>query len=159
MRWKGFLAVLGLDLVAVTACGEPPHNDPSARSEPLTSTAPVPSMPSRSGTAQAAPPGRTLVPPAQVDATQLPAGYPREVYVTADGRVLYLRAEEGGCGRAGAEVGQQTSAQVVVDLVETKSNLAGQMCTMDIRYPLVSAPLAGPLGQRKVVLVAEKRGY
>jgi hypothetical protein len=41
--------------------------------------------------------------------------------------------------------------------VENQSQLKGQMCTMDIRYPLVSVPLAEPLGNRTVVLISEKR--
>ena len=158
------LAGLGIVLVTATACGERPQNVPAAGGgAPATTSseqAPtVPSMPNRPGSSQTAPAGSTLVPPAQLDAAQLPEDYPREVFVTADGKALYLRAEEGGCGRAGAEVREETSSQVVVNLVETKSNLQGQMCTMDIRYPLVSVPLAEPLGQRKVVLHAEKRGY
>jgi hypothetical protein len=44
-----------------------------------------------------------------------------------------------------------------VDLLEIKSNLQGQMCTMDIRYPLVSVPLAAPLGHREVVLFSRTR--
>ena len=165
MRWKGLLAGIGIVLVTATACGERAQNVPAAAgggAPPTTSSEPaptVPSMPNRPGSSQTAPAGSMLVPPAQLDATKLPEEYPREVYVTADGRALYLRAEEGGCGRAGAEVREQTSTQVVVALVETKSNLQRQMCTMDIRYPLVPAPLAAPLGQRKVVLLAGKRGY
>ena len=164
MRWKGLLAGIGIVLVTATACGERPQNVPAAgggapppASSPQAPT--VPSMPNRPGSAQAAPAGSTLVPPAQLDASKLPEGYPREVYVGPDGRALYLRAEEGGCARAGAEVREQTPTRVVVALVETRPNVQGQMCTMDIRYPLVSAPLAQPLGQRKIVLVTEKRGY
>jgi len=158
------LAGIGIVLVTATACGERPNTVPagSGGAPPTTSSEPaptVPSMPARPGSAQTAPAGSTLVPPAQLDATRLSADFPREVFVTADGRSLYLRAEEGGCNQASAEVREQTAAQVVVNLVENKSNKQGQMCTMDIRYPLVSVPLTDPLGERKVVLTAEKRGY
>ncbi|HVW40821.1 MAG TPA: hypothetical protein VHC18_05675 [Amycolatopsis sp.] len=158
------LAGIGIVLVTATACGERPTSTPAGGGGAAlpTSSAPaptVPSMPNRPGSSQAAPAGSTLVPPAQLDVAKLPVDYPREVYVTADGRALYLRAEEGGCGHAGAELREQTSAHVVVNLVETKSNLQGQMCTMDIRYPLVSVPLAAPLDRRTIVLLAEKRGY
>lgn len=158
------LAGIGIVLVTVTACGERPNSAspggggtaPTTSSEPAPT---VPSMPARPGSSQTAPAGSTLVPPAQIDATRLPQDFPREVFVTADDRSLYLRAEEGGCNQASAEVKEQTPAQVVVNLVETRSNKQGQMCTMDIRYPLVSVALAAPLGQRKVVLTSEKRGY
>jgi hypothetical protein len=156
MRWKGILAGIGIVLVTVTACGQRPPTVGPAEA-PSASVPAVPSMPNRPGSSQALPAGSTVVPPAKLDVSNLPTDYPREVYVTADGKSLYLRAQEGGCGRAAAQVRTETAQAVVVDLLETQSNLRGQMCTMDIRYPLVSVPLAEPLGQRQVILFSRKR--
>jgi hypothetical protein len=152
------LAGIGIVLVTVTACGQRPASvPPGAAPTPPVSVSPTPALPVRPGSSQTPPAGSTLVPAAQVDSSKLPGDYPREVYVTADGRALYFRAEEGGCGRASAEVQQETTQQIVVNLRETQSTVQGQMCTMDIRYPLVSVPLSDPLGQRKVILVSLKQ--
>jgi hypothetical protein len=153
------LAGIGIVLVTVTACGERPSTPPAAGPPGATvpSAPSVPSMPNRPGSSQTPPAGSTVVAPAQLDVSGLPSDYPREVYVTADGRTLYLRAQEGGCERAAAQVRTQTPQQVVVDLLDIKSNVQGQMCTMDIRYPLVSVPLAEPLGHRHVVLYSRTR--
>jgi hypothetical protein len=152
------LAGIGIVLITATACGQRPESAAPAAGAPSSSPSvpAAPSVPSRPGSSQTAPAGSTLVPPAQLDVSQLPGDYPREVFVTADGKSLYLRAEEGGCGRATADVRQETAHQVVINLTETESNPKGQMCTMDIRYPLISVPLTDPLGARKVVLLNEK---
>lgn len=154
------LAGLGIVLVTATACGERADNvSPGAGANPPSTSVSVPPPPElslRPGSSQTPPEGSTVVPAAQVDSSNLPEDFPREVYVTSDGKTLYFRAEEGGCGRASAEVQQETAEQIVVNLRETKSSLQGQMCTMDMRYPLVSVPLSDPLGERKVVLVKLK---
>ncbi|EOD69414.1 hypothetical protein [Amycolatopsis vancoresmycina] len=97
------------------------------------------------------PEGSTPVPAAKIDATALPAGFPREVWTSNGGTILDIRAQEGGCGHALGEAAEQTAGHVVVNLSETKAQ-TGQMCTMDIRYPVISVALAAPLDQRTVVL-------
>lgn len=97
------------------------------------------------------------MPAAQADFSALPPGYPHEVWASADGRTLFARGQEGGCDRVHAELREQTAQRVVVSLVKTQSPPRGQMCTMDIRYPVVSVPLDEPLGQRTVVLRSEDR--
>jgi hypothetical protein len=97
------------------------------------------------------------VPAAQTDFSALPAGYPHEVWVSADGRTLFARGQEGGCDRVHGEVREQTAQRVMVSLVKTQSPPRGQMCTMDIRYPVVSVPQDEPLGQRTVLLLSEDR--
>lgn len=154
------LAGFGIVLVTATACGERSDSvSPGAGGNPpptSVSVAPPPELSVRPGSSQTPPEGSVVVPAAQVDSSKLPDDFPREVFVTSDGKALYFRAEEGGCGRASAEVQQETAEQIVVNLRETKSSLQGQMCTMDMRYPLVSVPLSDPLGERKVVLVKLK---
>lgn len=103
------------------------------------------------------PEGSTPVPEKQIDAAALPADYPRVVYTGNGGTILSIKAVEGGCGHAIGEAAVQDGKQVVVNLTEKKGQ-TGQMCTMDIRYPVVSVALASPLGGRTVVLknTAEK---
>lgn len=158
MKWKGLLAGIGFVLVTVAACGQQPEsvqpgNGGQPAAPPASDTSTLPVQPG----AQTPPAGSTPVSGAQLDTSKLPAGYPREVFVTADGKTLYFRAEEGGCGRATAEVAQENAQQVVINLRETQSSQQGQMCTMDIRYPLISVPLTDPLGARKVILVDVKQ--
>lgn len=152
------LAGIGIVLVTATACGQRADNvAPGAAPTPPASLSPAPGPPARPGSSQQPPAGSKVVPAAQVDSSKLPGDYPREVYVTADDKTLYFRAEEGGCGRATADVQEVTAQQIVINLGETQSTPKGQMCTMDIRYPLVSVPLSEPLGQRKVILVSLKQ--
>lgn len=158
MKWKGLLAGVGFVLVTAAACGQPAGNvQPGAgggqATPPASDTSTLPVKPG----AQQPPQGSKALPATQLDVTKLPADYPHEVFVTADGKALYFRAEEGGCGRAAAEVAQQDAQQVVVNVTEHQSAQKGQMCTMDIRYPLISVPLADPLGSRKVILVNVKQ--
>jgi len=51
---------------------------------------------------------------------------------------------------------EQTDTQVVVLMVETVP-ATEQMCTMDLRYPKLTAELDAPLNDRKVVLKSEQR--
>ncbi|KAA9158222.1 hypothetical protein FPZ12_023040 [Amycolatopsis acidicola] len=152
------LAATGIALVTVTACGQQPQSVPAAGGGATSAPPSSSAAPTKPGSSQSFPTGLLVVPPGQLDASALPADYPHEVYVTADGKTVYLRAEEGGCGKATVEVREETSSQVALNLIETKSNIKGQMCTMDIRYPVVSVPLSAPLGERKLVLSSEKRG-
>jgi hypothetical protein len=94
------------------------------------------------------------VPQERIDGTALPEGFPKSVTVTD--RTLAVQAQEGGCGKASAEVKSQTSSAVEIALVETQPAVP-QACTMDIRYPTVSVNLDQPLGERTVVLLFEQR--
>ncbi|MFC5691220.1 hypothetical protein [Amycolatopsis mediterranei] len=96
-------------------------------------------------------PGDDVVAETQVDARGLPEGYPRSLTRSLDGRTLILQAEEGGCRRVSARVGEQTAQQVVV-LVAVMSAPKGQMCPDYIKEIKVPLALAAPLGTRTVVL-------
>ncbi|MFC3447990.1 hypothetical protein [Amycolatopsis speibonae] len=129
----------------------PPPPSPTV---PPSSPAPsVPgSLPGQPGAPrQEVPEGSTKVPEKQLDAAALPADYPREVYTSNGGTILNIRGQEGGCGHATAEAAQQDGNRVTVNLTELKGQ-TGQMCTMDIRHPVISVALAAPLGERTVVL-------
>ncbi|MFC4080951.1 hypothetical protein [Amycolatopsis samaneae] len=173
MRYTAKLAGAGLVLVFATACGghtttaKPATSDGAAAPSGSASPSTAPSgSPSASPGAKppesphANPPGKprlevpegsTPVPPGKLDVSALPSGFPHEAYTANGGAVLNIRAQEGGCGHALGSAIEQTAQRVVVDLSETKAQ-TGQMCTMDIRYPVISVPLAAPLGERTVVL-------
>ncbi|HEV2781847.1 MAG TPA: hypothetical protein VGX25_20870 [Actinophytocola sp.] len=139
MRHLAAVLGAGLLLVLGTACGgQSGRNEPGAAPPSL----PISTTPT------------TLVPVGQLDDSALPEGYPREAWV--DGRTIAVKAQEGGCGKASLEVGEQGPDQVKITLVETQP--PGQpVCTMDIRYPILTATLDDPLDGRTIVLRAEQR--
>ncbi|MGW5717698.1 hypothetical protein ACWEVP_16155 [Amycolatopsis sp. NPDC003865] len=151
----------GAFLLMATACAgqDMPTSQPAAGGESAAPTGSVSTSPTQS-VLPTSPPGKprltvpegsTPVPPEKVDASALPGGYPHEVWTANGGTILNIRAQEGGCGHALGEATQQAGDRVVVNLSETKAQ-TGQMCTMDIRYPVISVALAAPLDQRTVVL-------
>jgi hypothetical protein len=170
MRTKVKLLATGLLLLTATACGastgtpagggvNPPATAPVV---PTASTIPtVPGTvtptfdPPPPGTAgrptQGIAPGDDVVAETQVDARGLPEGYPRSLFRGLDGRTLTLQAEEGGCRRISARVGDQTAQQVVV-LVTVGSAPKGQLCPDYIKEIRIPLALAAPLGTRTVVL-------
>ena len=100
--------------------------------------------------------GGTPVATAQLDTSTLPEGYPVLVWTEDGGSTVGVVAQEGGCGKASVEVPEQTDTQVVIVMVETVP-ATEQMCTMDLRYPKLTAELTQPLDARKVVLKTEQR--
>ncbi|WP_220816453.1 hypothetical protein [Amycolatopsis echigonensis] len=150
------LAGAALVLTMAAACGGPTNmaNAPASGSETAPQGGSASSSPSvpPPGKPQFDPPrGAVRVPDNRVDGTALPKTFPKEVYSDNGGTVLVVRAEEGGCGHALGEAVAQTAQKVVVDLSETKAQ-TGQMCTMDLRHPVISVALGAPLGERTVVL-------
>ncbi|NYH76779.1 hypothetical protein FHR84_000093 [Actinopolyspora biskrensis] len=153
MRRLKTLLGAGMVLFALTACaeeqpdvgfgGQPPSAAEDDRSGEEQSTdgniKPVPKE------------KRTRVPAEQVDASQLPDGYPKEVWTQREGAVLVATGQEGGCGSVHARVTEQTPERIGLELVEETPKDAGP-CTMDLRYPPVTAPLDEELGSRQVVL-------
>jgi hypothetical protein len=140
-------------LAVATACGTP---------QPTPEQAPVPPAQSAPADDPANQPGR--VPPAgsdplpatQIEAAALPEGYPVEAWTADGGKTVGLSAQEGGCGKASAEVTSQAADKVVLTIVETTPEKA-EMCTMDIRFVKVAVELDQPLGDREVVLKSEQR--
>ncbi|OLZ48464.1 hypothetical protein BS329_24115 [Amycolatopsis coloradensis] len=125
---------------------------PSSTAPPSSAPTSAPSQPGVPGAPrQEVPEGSTKLPDKQLDASALPADYPREVYTSNGGTILNIRGQEGGCGHATAEAAQQDGTRVTVNLTELKGQ-TDQMCTMDIRHPVISVSLAAPLGERTVVL-------
>jgi hypothetical protein len=171
MRCLAKFVGAGLVLFAATACAG--QGTPAGQPESSTSVVsggatggfsdgmtPVPRKDSTTSTSgrpkQVVPEGTTEVPAKQIDASALPADYPRDVTTGNGGTVLSIRAQEGGCGRVSAAVVEQAAQRVVVNLKETKAQ-TNQMCTMDIRTPVISATLDAPLAARTLVLTVEPR--
>jgi hypothetical protein len=153
----------GLVLFAATACAGQGSLTAQPAGQPELSTsasvAPLPSdiaTPTPGRPKQVVPEGTTEVPATQIDSSALPADYPRDVTTSNGGTVLSIRAQEGGCGRVSAAPVEQTAQRVVVNLTETKAQ-TNQMCTMDIRTPVISATLDVPLAARTLVLTIEPR--
>ncbi|MFL6119418.1 hypothetical protein [Actinophytocola sp.] len=137
-----------------SACANPQENQ-EAGTDPSTATSQTTTTPDRQP-ARTPPDGGTPVTRQQLDPSGLPQGYPVLVWTEDKGSTVGVVAQEGGCGRASVEVPQQTDTQVVVLMVETVP-ATPKMCTMDLRYPKLTAELDAPLGQRTVVLKAEQR--
>lgn len=146
----------GMVLLLAGACGEQQDNaggDPPATTE--TSSPTETAEPERQP-ARTPPSGGTEVAAAQLDAAALPEGYPTLVWTEDDGATVGAVAQEGGCGKAHLEVSEQSATQVVVTMVEVVP-AEPQACTMDLRYPKLTAELAEPLGDRTIVLKSEQR--
>ena len=165
MRTTVKLLGAGLLLLTVTACAAnsgagAPAGTSSAPETPSTSASvpgtvtPTPGPPPSQTIGrptQGIAPGDDVIAETQVDARGLPEGYPRSLTRSLDGQTLILQAEEGGCRRISARVGEQTAQHVVV-LVAVGSAPKGQMCPDYIREIKVPLALAAPLGTRTVVL-------
>ncbi|MEV6645409.1 hypothetical protein [Amycolatopsis sp. NPDC051371] len=164
MRTTVKLLGTGLLLLAATACGagQSGAGAPAASSSetsaspslsPVSSSPAAPPPPSQTvgRPTQGIAPGDDVIAETQVDARGVPEGYPRSLFRATDGRTLILQAEEGGCRRISARVGDQTAQQVVV-LMTVTAPQKGQMCPDYIKETRIPLALAAPLGSRTVVL-------
>ncbi|WP_370961219.1 hypothetical protein [Amycolatopsis sp. cg9] len=149
-------------LLTLTACGAStagapggtgPETPTTSSSSPLPGSPTVAPPPSQTvgRPTQGIAPGDDVIAESQVDARSLPEGYPRSLTRSLDGKTVILQAEEGGCRRVSARVGDQTPQQVVV-LIAVTAAKKGQMCPDYIREITVPLALAEPLGTRTVVL-------
>ncbi|WP_370942796.1 hypothetical protein AB5J62_27415 [Amycolatopsis sp. cg5] len=93
------------------------------------------------------------VPAPQIDTAALPPEYPKNV--TTAGNDLLIKAEEGGCEKLRATVAEQNEQRVAVRLVKLDTR-PGEMCPMYIREVTLTVTLDQPLGQRTLVLTAER---
>ncbi len=148
----------GTVLLLAGACGDTQAGDTQAGGNPPTSDTSTPTEttePDRQP-ARTPPSGGTEVGAEQLDPAALPEGYPQLVWTEDDGRTVGAVAQEGGCGKAHLEVPEQSATQVVVTMVEVVP-AESQVCTMDLRYPKLTAELDEPLGDRTIVLRSEQR--
>jgi hypothetical protein len=161
MKRLGTVVGAGVLLLLMSACANQPE-DQNVSGERPTVTSESSSEPTSESTtpdrqpARTPPAGGTPVAATQLDTSTLPEGYPVLVWTEDDAGTVGVVAQEGGCGKASVEVPEQTETQVVVLMVETVPT-SDQMCTMDLRYPKLTAELDQPLGSRQVVLKTEQR--
>ncbi|WP_284745206.1 hypothetical protein [Amycolatopsis sp. RTGN1] len=166
MRTTVKLLGTGLLLLAVTACGAAtsgagapaasstgPETPTTSASPPVSGSPTIAPPPSQTvgRPTQGIAPGDDAIAETQIDARTLPEGYPRTLVRSVDGKTLTLQAEEGGCRRVSAHVGEQTAQQVSV-LIAVTAAKKGQMCPDYIREITIPLALAEPLGTRTVVL-------
>lgn len=156
MKRLGTVVGAGVLLLLASACANPQENrdDPGDTRRTETS-APADTEPDRQP-ARTPPSGGEEVSAGQIDATALPAGYPVLAWIEGDGRTVGVVAQEGGCGKASVEVATQTDREVVLTMVETVPK-DPKPCTMDLRYPKVTAELDQPLADRTLVLKTVRR--
>jgi cytoskeletal protein RodZ len=122
-----------------------------------TTTAPTTTAPVTGGTVPAVPgvrvpAGATPVTGKQLNASALPSGFPRTVWVDKNGSELGFYGEEGGCFTSNATVAQQTDTQIVVRLVQQQPGTGNHACPMFVRYKPMTVQLTRPLASRTVVL-------
>lgn len=149
----GALIVLGAGCGNVTDQGSGNGGGADTGKQPVT-VSPPPTTPDRQP-ARTPPEGGVAVPKARIDA-DLPKRYPVMVWTVDDGRTVGVVAQEGGCGKASAELTEQSANRISITLVETVP-AETKMCTMDLRYPKIAVPLDAPLGDRTVALSHEQR--
>jgi hypothetical protein len=148
-------------LLTLTACGArsesgatsttPGSTVPAPATSPTGAVAPPPPSQTVGRPTQGIAPGDDVIAETQVDARALPEGYPRGLTRSADGKTVILQAEEGGCRRVSAHVGDQTAQQVVVFVAVTAPK-KGQLCPDYIKDVSIPLALTEPLGTRTVVL-------
>jgi hypothetical protein len=162
MRSLGTIVGAGVLLLLVTACASPQAQvgagSPGTGEPQLSiSSSPAPTSSSAPDIAPGEPPpnGGIPVPPAKLDAAALPEDYPRSVWTEGDGTVVGVIGQEGGCSKVGVQVVEQSATSVHLELVETLP-AEQQMCTMDIRFPPLTAKLDAPLAERTVVLTTRQ---
>ncbi|MBY8849899.1 hypothetical protein [Saccharothrix longispora] len=153
MRSTGTLGTAlgaGALLIALVGCSS--STPVGAQSGPTLTTVPSSSAPASEEPEfdSPVPPEGEEVPAEKITAS-VPEGTPTTVWTEEDGTVLGAIGQEGGCTRASLEITEQTAQAVKVVLVET-TPADQQVCTMDIRYPPLTAKLDAPLGDRRVEL-------
>lgn len=151
MRHLGAALLAAGALALVAGCGSQVVESAISASSTL-SIAPTSGGPFMGG--PKLPAGTTPVSGSRVNVTELPAGFPREVWTTGDGATLGLYGEQGGCDTISAQVVAQTSTQVTVRLLQIQQKPAGRMagCPMYEMVKPLSVTLAQPLGNRTVLL-------
>ncbi|WP_309113735.1 hypothetical protein [Saccharothrix sp.] len=143
-------------LLLLTACASTQPSVAPGNSGPTLTTAPSTAPSAEEPEFDSpVPPGAREVPKEKVDAAAVPEDRPRTVWTEGDGSTIGLVAQEAGCGKASVEVAEQGPQVVKVVMVETTPK-ESQICTMDIRYPPLTAKLDAPLGQRVVVLTTRQ---
>ena len=149
MRRLGpLLAVAALALVVAGCAAQVQPGGPPSVGGLTTASVPVSSP---SGVAP--PAGAVPVAGAKVDASALPAGYPRLVWTEGNGGVVGFFAEQGACTTVSASVVAQTGSTVTVRLVISEP-ASTKPCPQYLRNKEMTVKLDRPLGGRTVIMQA-----
>ncbi|HEY2724055.1 MAG TPA: hypothetical protein VGI84_05170 [Pseudonocardiaceae bacterium] len=151
-------AVAGVALLgALAGCAEKPEQVGfGGRPQPAQPAVGHAAVPGGAGGWPAPPQGAYELPPSQIDSAALPPGYPRLVWTQGDGRTVGAYGQEGGCTEVHPEVREQNAQAVRIALVEVTSSPGP--CTMDLRFPPVTAQLDTPLEHRTVIIERQTIG-
>lgn len=152
-RWMRTIAGCAVALVALAGCGKTDGGDAGLGDLPPATGSSTEGPGPTDGSTE---PVGAKLPGRQIDASELPKGYPVQVEVPVDATTLIVTAQESGCTKASADLLKETRSRVVVLLVHTRPP-GNPMCTMDIRYPKLEVELESELADRIVELRAEER--
>lgn len=99
------------------------------------------------------PAGSEPVAGTRVDASSLPAGYPRLVWTVGNGSTLGFFAEQGACQTVGAQVTAQTATAVTIRLLDIQPATT-KPCAKNVLNKEMTVNLDQPLGSRTVIMQA-----
>jgi hypothetical protein len=99
------------------------------------------------------PPGSEPVAGVQVDASSLPAGYPRLVWTVGNGSTLGFFTEQGPCQTVSAQVTAQTDTAVTIRLLQLQPATT-KPCAKSLLNKQMTVDLDQPLGSRTVIMQA-----
>ena len=144
------LGIAALGLLAAGCAGQPSvaTGNPSGTAILRTSEPSRPDLPSVH-----LPPGSEPVAGSKVNASALPAGYPRLVWTQGDGSTIGFFAEQGACTTVSASVVSQTDSAVTVRLLIIQQATT-KPCPQYLINKEMTVKLDRPLGSRTVIMQA-----
>ncbi|HEX3778177.1 MAG TPA: hypothetical protein VHX38_00790 [Pseudonocardiaceae bacterium] len=160
MRRLGIvLGTAALVLLAAGCAGRAASDDaagqasslPAANAPGSTRAAPGPAAPDLPSVHL--PPGSEPVAGAKVDASALPAGYPRLVWTVGNGGTLGFFTEQGACQTVSAQVIAQTATAVTIRLLQIQP-ASTKPCPHSLLNKPTTVGLSQPLGSRTVIMQA-----
>ena len=152
MRRLGpLIGIAAMSALLVVACGGRPPESAGAPPDVVVSA------PASTGNTSPAgphlPAGAVPVAGSKVDASALPAGYPRLVWTQNNGLVIGFYGLQGACTTVSASVVSQTGTAVTVRLVQTQPATT-KPCPDYLLNKVMTVNLDQPLGSRSVIMQA-----
>ncbi len=151
MLGTGALLVLAAGCAGHVGAGGAATDQPAATVTGSTRAAPGPGAPDLPSVHL--PAGSEPVAGSRVDASSLPAGYPRLVWTIGNGSTLGFFAEQGSCQTVSAQVTAQTSTQVTIRLLQIQP-ASTKPCAENLGNKQLTVGLNQPLGSRNVIMQA-----
>lgn len=159
MRRLGpLIGIAAMSALLVVACGGRPPESAGAPPDVVSAPASTASSaPASTGNTSPAgphlPAGAVPVAGSKVDASALPAGYPRLVWTQNNGLVIGFYGLQGACTTVSASVVSQTGTAVTVRLVQTQPATT-KPCPDYLLNKVMTVNLDQPLGSRSVIMQA-----